>query len=190
MESKMKNRNKAECGVCNKLMRSDHLKRHHQTHIEELIRLQEFNKKQEEKIRKIQEIARENNLAIPKEITSKEREYVDQINDIRTECLQNHQLHLKKIEIEEMGIKKRKSEIDSEIDSKKRKSTTKIDDNVRARCLQYQKRYLKKIELGKEVASLVESGVVMEEALDETLRNYLDTYIYHKSGRKWGIYPQ
>ena len=33
MESKMQNRNKkAECDVCNKLMRSDHLKRHKQTH--------------------------------------------------------------------------------------------------------------------------------------------------------------
>ena len=186
----MQNRNKAECRVCNKWMRSDHLKRHHQSHIEELTHLQEFNKKQEENIRKIQEIARENNLAIPKKITSKEREYVDQINDIRTECLQNHQLHLKKIEIEEMGIKKRKSEIDSEIDSKKRKSTTKIDDNIRARCLQNHQRYLNKIEMGREVASYVESGVVMKEALDGELKNYFDTYMYHKSGRKWGIYPQ
>ena len=100
------------------------------------------------------------------------------------------QLYLKKIEVEEMDSKKRKSEIDSEIDSKKQKSTTKIDDNVRARCLENHQRYSKKIELGKEVASLVESGVVMEEALDGTLRNYFDTYIYHKSGRKWGIYPQ
>ena len=187
MESKMQNRNKTECGVCNKWMRSDHLKRHHQSHIEELTHLQEFNKKQEEKIRKIQEIARENNLAIPKEITSKEREYVDQINDIRTEYLQNRQLYLKKIEIDS---KRRKSEIDSEIDSKKRKSTTKIDDNVRARCLENHQRYLKKIELGKEVASYVESGVVMKEALDGELKNYFDTYMYHKSGRKWGIYPQ
>ena len=100
----MQNRNrKAVCDVCSKLMRSDHLKRHKQTHKDllslpdneindELKSLQEFNKKQEEKIRKIQEIARENNLAIPEEITSKEREYVDQINDIRTGCLQNHQL--------------------------------------------------------------------------------------------------
>ena len=47
MESKMQNPNKAECGICNKLMRFDHLKRRHQTHIEELTRLQEFNKKQE-----------------------------------------------------------------------------------------------------------------------------------------------
>ena len=187
----MQNRNKkAECDVCNKLMRSDHLKRHKQTHKDELKSLQEFNKKQEEKIRKIQEIARENNLAIPKKITSKEREYVDQINDIRTEYLQNRQPYLKWIEIEEMDSKKRKSEIDSEIDSKKRKSTTKIDDNVRARCLENHQRYLKKIELGKEVASCVESGVVMKEALDGELKNYFDTYMYHKSGGKWGIYPQ
>ena len=79
MESKTQNRNRqVECDVCNKWMRSDHLKRHHQSHIEELTHLQEFKKKQEEKIRKIQEIVRENNLAIPKKLTSKEREYVDQ----------------------------------------------------------------------------------------------------------------
>ena len=101
MESKTQNhRIKAECGICNKLMRKDHLKRHYQTHIEELTHLQEFTKKQEERIRKIQEIARENNLTIPKKITSNEREYIAQINDICTECLQNCQLHLKKIEVE------------------------------------------------------------------------------------------
>ena len=111
MESKMQNRNrKAACDVCNKLMRSDHLKRHKQTHKDllslpdneiknELKARQEIKKRQEEKIRKIQEIARENNLAIPEEITSKKREYVDQIDDVRTRCLQNHQLYLKKIEL-------------------------------------------------------------------------------------------
>ena len=79
-------------------MRKDHLKRHYQTHIEELTHLQEFTKKQEERIRKIQEIARENNLTIPKKITSNEREYIAQINDDnRKECLQNRQLYLKKI---------------------------------------------------------------------------------------------
>ena len=111
MESKMQNRNrKAECDVCNKLMRSDNLKRHKQTHKDllslpdneiknELKARQEIKKKQEEKIRKIQEIARENNLAIPEEITSKKHEYVDQIDDVHTRCLQNHQLYLKKIEL-------------------------------------------------------------------------------------------
>ena len=94
---------KVECDVCNKLTRSDHLKRHKQTHRDllalsdneiknELKARQEIKKKQEEKIRKIQEIARENNLAIPEEITSKKREYVDQIENVRTRCLQNHQL--------------------------------------------------------------------------------------------------
>ena len=43
MESKTQNYLiKAVCGICNKLMRKDHLKRHYQTHIEELTRLQEF----------------------------------------------------------------------------------------------------------------------------------------------------
>ena len=71
-------------------MRSDHLKRHKQTHKDllllpdkeiqnELKAWKEIKKKQEEKIQKIQEIAWENNLAIPEEITSRKREYVCKI---------------------------------------------------------------------------------------------------------------
>ena len=76
MESKMQNRNrKAECDVCNKLLRSDNLKRHKQTHRDllslpdnefknELESRQEIKKKREEKIQNIEEIAKEkNNLA-------------------------------------------------------------------------------------------------------------------------------
>ena len=104
----MQNRNrKAACDVCGKPMRSDNLKRHKQTHRDllalsdneiknELKVRQEIKERQEKKIRKIEEIARENNLVIPEEITSKKREYIDQIEDVRTRCLQNHQLYLKK----------------------------------------------------------------------------------------------
>ena len=68
----MQNRNrKAECDVCHKLMRSDNLKRHKQTHRDllslpdnefknELETRQEIKKKQEEKIQKIENIAKEN----------------------------------------------------------------------------------------------------------------------------------
>ena len=106
----MQNRNrKAACDVCGKPMRSDNLKRHKQTHRDllalsdneiknELKARQEIKERQEEKIRKIEEIARENNLVIPEEITSKKHEY-DQIEDVCTRCLQNHQLYLKKIEL-------------------------------------------------------------------------------------------
>ena len=101
---------KVECDVCNKLMRSDHLKRHKQTHRDllslpvneiknELETRQEIKKKQEERIQKIEEIAKENNLAIPDEITSRKRESVDKITDVRTRCLQNQQLYLEKIEL-------------------------------------------------------------------------------------------
>ena len=101
---------KVECDVCNKLMRSDHLKRHKQTHRDllslpvneiknELETRQEIKKKREEKIQKIEEIAKENNLAIPDEITSRKRESVDEIDDVRTRCLQNQQLYLEKIEL-------------------------------------------------------------------------------------------
>ena len=101
---------KVECDVCNKLMRSDHLKRHKQTHRDllslpvneiknELETRQEIKKKQEERIQKIEEIAKENNLAIPDEITSRKRESVDKIADVRTRCLQNQQLYLEKIEL-------------------------------------------------------------------------------------------
>ena len=83
MESKMQNRNrKAECDVCNMLMRSDNLKRHKQTHRDllslpdnefknELETRQDIKKRQEEKN---ENIAKENNLAIPDKITSRKRE--------------------------------------------------------------------------------------------------------------------
>ena len=101
---------KVECDVCSKLMRSDNLKRHKQTHRDllslpddeiknELETRQEIKKKREEKIQKIEEIAKENNLAIPDEITSRKRESVDKIADVRTRCLQNQQLYLEKIEL-------------------------------------------------------------------------------------------
>ena len=50
-----------------------------------------------------------------------------------------------------------------------------MGNNVLARCLENHQRYLKKIELGNEVASYVESGVVMKEALDGELKNYFYT---------------
>ena len=72
MESKKQNRNrKVECDVCSKPMRSDNLKRHKETHKDllslpgneikdELKSRQEIKKKNEEKIQKVVEIAREN----------------------------------------------------------------------------------------------------------------------------------
>ena len=111
MESKMQNRNrKAECNVCGKAMRSDHLKRHKKIHKnllslpdneikDELKSRQEIKKKQEEKIQKVVEIARENDLAIPDEIVSKKRESAEKIDDVRAKCLQSQQLYLEKIEL-------------------------------------------------------------------------------------------
>ena len=98
------------CDMCNKSMRSNNLKRHKQTHKDllslpdneiknELETRQEIKKKQQEKIRKIEEIARENDLAIPEEVVSRKRESVDEIDDVRARCLQNHQLYLEKIEM-------------------------------------------------------------------------------------------
>ena len=75
MEAKIQDRHrKVECDVCNKRMRSDHLKRHKKIHKDllshpdngikdELKSRQEFKKKQEEKIQKVVKIARENNSA-------------------------------------------------------------------------------------------------------------------------------
>ena len=138
MESKTQSRHrKAECNVCNKVMRSDNLKRHKQTHKDllsltdneiknELKARQEIKEKQEEKIRKIEEIARENNLTIPEEI--KKHKPVHQTNDVRARCLQNHKL------------------------------------------------YLEKIELGKQVASIIESGEVVYESLGKMDKEAFDTY--------------
>ena len=111
MESKIQDRHRnVLCDVCNKSMRSDHLKRHKKTHKdllslpdneikEELKTRKEIKKKQEEKIRKIEEIAKENDLAIPEEIINRKRESVDKIDDVRARCLQNHQIYLEKIQL-------------------------------------------------------------------------------------------
>ena len=101
----MQNRNKkVECDVCLKRMRSDHLIRHKLTHKDllslpdqirvELEARQAIKEKQEAKVKKIKEIAQENNLSIPKEI----RKPVD-IENVCARCLQNYQLFLEKIEI-------------------------------------------------------------------------------------------
>ena len=127
MESKMQDRHRqVECDVYGKPMRSNNLKRHKKTHKDllslpdneikdELKSRQEIKKKHEEKIQKVVEIARENDLPIPEEIINK-------------------------------------------------KSAEEIND-VYARCLRSQQLYLKKIELGKQVATIIESGKVMYEAL-------------------------
>ena len=82
MELKMQDRHKTVmCDVCNKYMRSSSLQRHKQVHKyilslpydeikEELRSRQKIKKKQEVKIRRIEEIARENGLATPEEIVS------------------------------------------------------------------------------------------------------------------------
>ena len=156
MESKMQDRHKAiVCDICDKSMRSDHLKRHKQIHKDllslpddeikdELVTRQEIKKKQEAKIRRIEEIARENDIAIPDEIVSRKRESVDEIDNVLTRCVQNHQL------------------------------------------------YLEKIELGKQVATIVESGKVIYESLGkmdkeafDTYRKYLKVDISHVVLRKW-----
>ena len=109
MKSKMQDRNRqVECDVYGKPMRSNNLKRHKKTHKDllslpdneikdELQSREEFKKKREEKIQKIEEIAKENNLTIPDEIIEKRKS--NEIDDIRTRCLQNYQLYLEKIEI-------------------------------------------------------------------------------------------
>ena len=67
------------CTICDKPMRSNNLKQHKQIRKDllslpddeiknELKSRQEIKKKKEEKIQKVVEIAKENNLAIPKEI--------------------------------------------------------------------------------------------------------------------------
>ena len=111
MESKIQDRHKiVVCDVCNKCMRSDNLKRHKQTHKdifsltdeeikEELKARQEVNKKQQVKLQRIEDIAKENDLVVPEEVIRRKRKSVDKIDDVRARCLQNHQLYLEKIEL-------------------------------------------------------------------------------------------
>ena len=144
---------KVECNMCSKPMRSDHLNRHKQTHRdllslpddeieEELKTRQQIKKKQAEKLQRIQEIAQENELEIPEEY--RKRESVDDIDNVRTRCLRNHQL------------------------------------------------YLEKIELGKQVATIIESGEVIYDSLGkrdkeafETYRRYFKVDISNVQLRKW-----
>ena len=68
MESKNRNK-KAECDVCNKLMRSDHLKRHKQTHqdllslpdneIKNELKARQEIKSKEKELKKYEEIAKQ-----------------------------------------------------------------------------------------------------------------------------------
>ena len=80
MESKMQNRNKkAECDVCNKLMGSDHLKRHKQTH-QDLLSLPDNEIKNELKTR--QEIkSKEKNLQKYEEIAKQKKSKKDIIRN-------------------------------------------------------------------------------------------------------------
>ena len=79
-------------------MRSDNLKRHKKTHKDllslrdneirdELKSRQEIKKKQQEKIQKVEETARDNNLAIPEEIIN--RKTAVEIDDVYTRCLRS-----------------------------------------------------------------------------------------------------
>ena len=56
-----------------------------------------------------------------------------------------------------------------------KKSAEEIND-VYARCLRSQQLYLEKIEVGKQVATIVESGKVMYEALGKIDKEAFDTY--------------
>ena len=67
------------------------------------------------------------------------------------------------------------------------KSAEEIDD-VYARCLRSQQLYLKKIELGKQVATIEESGKVMYEALGKIDKEAFDTETQTRSDfvlHKW-----
>ena len=104
MESKMQDRHRqVECDVYGKPMRSNNLKRHKKTHKDllslpdneikdELKSRQEIKKRHEEKIQKVVEIARENDLPIPEEIINRKRESGEEIDDVYARCLRSQQL--------------------------------------------------------------------------------------------------
>ena len=128
-----------QCTICKKWMRSDNLKGHMKVHkdlldlpddqLEEELRARhDIQQEREAKIRKIEKIAKENDLAIPEEIVSSKRQSAEETDDVRARCLQNHRL------------------------------------------------YLEKIELGKQVASIIESGEVIYESLGRTDKEAFDIY--------------
>ena len=128
-----------QCTICKKWMRSNNLKGHMKVHkdlldlpddqLEEELRARhDIQQEREAKIRKIEKIAKENDLAIPEEIVSSKRQSAEETDDVRTRCLQNHRL------------------------------------------------YLEKIQVGKQVASIIESGEVIYESLGRTDKEAFDTY--------------
>ena len=128
-----------QCTICKKWMRSDNLKGHMNVHkdlldlpddqLEEELRARhDIQQEREAKIRKIEKIANENELAIPEEIVSRKRQSAEETDDVRARCLQNHRL------------------------------------------------YLEKIQVGKQVASIIESGEVIYESLGRTDKEAFDTY--------------
>ena len=127
-----------QCTICKKWMRSNNLKGHMKVHkdlldlpddqLEEELRARhDIQQEREAKIRKIEKIAKENDLAIPEEIVSSKRQSAEE-TDVRARCLQNHRL------------------------------------------------YLEKIQVGKQVASIIESGEVIYESLGRTDKEAFDTY--------------
>ena len=128
-----------QCTICKKWMRSNNLKGHMKVHkdlldlpddqLEEELRARhDIQQEREAKIRKIEKIAKENDLAIPEEIVSSKRQSAEETDDVRARCLQNHRL------------------------------------------------YLEKIQVGKQVASIIESGEVIYESLGRTDKEAFDTY--------------
>ena len=99
-----------QCTICKKWMRSNNLKGHMKVHkdlldlpddqLEEELRARhDIQQEREAKIRKIEKIAKENDLAIPEEIVSRKRQSAEETDDVRARCLQNQRLYLEKIEL-------------------------------------------------------------------------------------------
>ena len=98
---KSKNRHRrVECDVCNKQMRSDHLKRHRQVHNKHVLSVPDIKIKEEDQEiqdeRKAVETVIENVLPL-----RQKRKSDEDIDNVRAKCLQNHQLYLEKIKIGE-----------------------------------------------------------------------------------------
>ena len=107
----MPNQNKqSKCTVCEKWMRSDKLQRHMKTH-NDLLSLSEEELKEELRARhtiqlereakrqRIEEIAAEEGLSLPKEVTAEET--IDK-ETVRKEMMEENQQYISKIELGRM----------------------------------------------------------------------------------------
>ena len=149
------------CTICRKSMRSNHLKRHMQTH-KDLLSMSEDEVRDELRARHANEKLREQHHQKIRKIADQENVPIALCNDV----LENNGFQTMQEEGMTINIPYDMIPPDFSID-KKALETDMIEDN---QC------YMEKIELGKEVNIILGKGVVNEQSLSRPRKEALDLY--------------